>query len=260
MDSLFFIASKTLGMAVRVETWLVVLLALAVLAGARHRHRAALRLTGIALSLTACLAAFPLATPLLASLEGQYPANPQIPDRIDGIIVLGGAEDVGPYIRWGMIGLNDGAERVIAGAELARRFPQAKLVFTGGAQSLIHDDSTRHPSQMTRDLWLSLGIPADRILLEDQSRNTAENAAFTRALVVPQEGQVWLLVTSAFHMPRAMETFRRNGWTGITAWPVDFRAGSRTLRLEWRLDDHLSDVNVALKEHLGLLAYRVAGK
>lgn len=260
MDSLFFIASKTLGMAARVETWLVILLALAVLAGVRRRHRAALRLTGIALSLTACLAAFPLATPLLALLEGQYPANPQLPDRIDGIIVLGGAEDTGPYARWGIIGLNEGAERVIAGAELARRFPQAKLVFTGGAESLIYGDSTLYPSQMTRDLWLSLGIPADQILLEDQSRNTAENAAFTRALVTPQEGQVWVLVTSAFHMPRAMETFQRNGWTGVTAWPVDFRSGGKALRLEWRLDDHLADANVALKEYLGLLVYRVAGK
>ena len=260
MDSLFFIASKTVGMAARVETWMLLLLAAAVLAAAWGRARLARRLTALAFLSVLALTAFPLATPLLASLERQYPPAPALPAQVDGIIVLGGAEDVGPFARWGVTGVNGGGERLTAGVELARRFPQAKLIFTGGSASLIYSDAHTAPAQMTRALWLSLGVPDTQILLEDRSRNTAENAIFTRDLMQPKDGEVWILVTSAWHMPRSMETFQRNGWTGLVAWPVDFRSGGQMFRLEWRLDDHLQDADVALKEYLGLLAYRIAGK
>lgn len=179
---------------------------------------------------------------------------------MDGIIVLGGAEDTGAFVRWGLPGLNEAGERVTEGAALARRFPQAKLVFTGGMASLVYSDATQVPSQMTTAIWRSLGVPEGQIVLEERSRNTSENAIFTRDLVQPQPGQTWVLVTSAWHMPRAVETFQRNGWTGIVPWPVDFRSGGQALRLEWRLDDHLQDADVALKEFLGLIVYRVAGK
>lgn len=260
MDELFFIASKTIGMAARVETWLVLLFGLGLFGLWRGRLRLARWALSFGFAALLAITAFPLATPLLASLELHYPPNPALPERVDGIIVLGGAEDVGAYARWKLIGLNAGGERMTAGVELARRFPDAKLIFTGGTASMIYDDAHTLPSAMTRTLWLSLGVPEAQIVLEDRSRNTSENAIFTRELVQPQEGQFWILVTSAFHMPRSMETFQRNGWTGLIPWPVDFRSGNQTFRFDWRLDDHLQDADVALKEYLGLLAYRWAGK
>lgn len=260
LDEIFFIASKTLGMVARVETWLLLILALALLTLWRGRARAARIWAGLAFALTFALTVFPLGTPLLTSLERQYPPLPELPAQVDGIIVLGGAEDSMAFATWGLPGLNAGGERMTAGVELARRFPEAKLIFTGGSASLIHDDVSTVPSQMTRALWLSLGVPQAQILLEDRSRNTSENAIFTRQIIQPQEGQVWLLVTSAWHMPRSMETFTRNGWNGLIAWPVDFRSSGQMFRWEWRLDDHLQEANLALKEHLGLIAYRWAGK
>lgn len=260
MDSLFFIASKTVGMIARVESWFLALLLLAVLLGAMGRQLAMRRVVGLTFVLTLALTIFPLGTPLMRSLEAQYPANPALPDHVDGIIVLGGAEDMGPSTLWGVYATNEGGERLFAGAELARRFPQAQLVFTGGAASLVYEDSTFGPSQMTKALWISLGVAEAQIVIEDQSRNTSENASLTKALVAPKEGEVWVLVTSAFHMPRSVETFQRNGWPGIVAWPVDFRSGENSLRAEWRLDDHLSDLNVALKEYMGLTVYRWRGK
>jgi uncharacterized SAM-binding protein YcdF (DUF218 family) len=260
MDSLFFIASKTVGMIARVETWMLALLAIAVVLGLLGRARAALRWSIATFALLLAFTLFPLATPLLAGLERQYPATPDLPAQVDGIIVLGGAEDTGAYARWGVTGMNAGGERMTAGVELARRFPQAKLIFTGGTASLVYNDAHTLPSRMTRDLWLSLGVPPAQIVLEDRSRNTSENAIFTRDLIGPQDGQTWILVTSAWHMPRSVETFQRNGWTGLIPWPVDFRSTNQTFRLEWRLDDHLQEADVALKEYLGLLAYRLAGK
>ena len=117
------------------------------------------------------------------------------------------------------------------------------------------------PSEMVRDLWTGLGIAPDRILLEQNSRNTAENASFTRDLVTPGTGETWVLVTSAFHMPRAYQTFERQGWTGLVAWPVDFRSGDLADgRGIWRLDRNLFGVNLALKEYLGTLVYGITGR
>ena len=260
MDNLFFIASKTLGMIVRVETWIVAGMIVTVLAGVMGRGRLARWAGLVTLIVTLGMTVFPLANPLLARLESQYPPSPALPDKIDGIIVLGGAEDTMAYARWGLTGLNEGGERMTEGAILARRFPQAKLIFTGGSASLVYDDDPNSPSAMTHALWRALGVPEAQITLETRSRNTSENAIFTKDIIQPQPGQNWLLVTSAFHMPRSMETFARNGWTGLIAWPVDFRSGESMWRAEWRLDEHLTEADVTFKEYLGLLAYRWAGK
>lgn len=259
-DDLFFIASKTLGMAARAESWLILLAVLALLAAWRGRLRAVRLWAGLCALALAGLTVLPLGDPLLARLEGQYPPRPAVTGPVDGIIVLGGAEDVAPLRRWGQPALNAGGERAIAAAELARRFPEARLIYTGGMAALGGDAQPGDPSRIMTDIWRSLGLPDDRIVTEALSRNTSENARFTRDLIRPQPGQRWLLVTSAFHMPRAMETFARAGWTGLVAWPVDYRSGSMVQGAGWQLDSHLSNLDLALKEYLGLVAYRLAGE
>lgn len=257
MDELFFIASKTVGMLARAESWLVILMALGLWLTWRGR-RAGLAFQAVALVLLLALTMFPLANPLMRGLERQYPAEPAL-GRVDGIIVLGGGEDLAAYARWGGYEFNDAGERLVAGVELARRFPDAKLIYTGGTAGLLANPDPGLPSRMVREFWLRMGVPERQIALEARSRNTAENAVFSKAMIQPVEGQTWVLVTSAWHMPRAMETFRRNGWQGLVAWPVDFRASGPAFRMEWRLDDHLVALDTALKEELGILAYRLAG-
>ena len=259
MADLFFIASKTLGLATRVETWLLAMLLLASWSLARGRSRAAGLWLGLATAAILLIGAYPLGFPLLRGLEARYPAAPAV-TRVDTILVLGGDEDLDPYRTWHQMAVNDAAERLIEGAILARRFPQARLVFTGGAGSLGDRGDAGDPSAINRDAWAALGVDPARILLERASRNTSENARFSLAVVKPQAGEVTLLVTSAFHMPRAMETFQRAGWPGLVAWPVDFRSGRMPLVPAWHLDKNLGDIDVALKEYVGLLAYRIAGK
>jgi uncharacterized SAM-binding protein YcdF (DUF218 family) len=257
MDSLFFVASKTLGLAARAETWGLLLLALALFGLWRGRHR----LAGVALTLafagTLALTLLPLGDLILRPLEAAFPARPDLA-RVDGIIVLGGAETMGAHRDWGGLQVNEAAERLIEGALLARRFPEARLVFTGGSATVGRSEDTTDPSDMVRELWLGLGIAPARITLEQTARNTAENARLSAALVQPQPGETWVLVTSAFHMPRAHETFVGAGWTDMIAWPVDFRSGDLAgLRGIWRLDRNLLGLNLALKEYLGMLAYRI---
>jgi uncharacterized SAM-binding protein YcdF (DUF218 family) len=260
MDGLFFIASKTLGMASRLESWALLVLALSCLALWRGRVRVAGAGLGLLFAATLALTVFPLGDLLLRPLEAQYPAAPAV-ERVDGIIVLGGAEETGAHRLWGGYQANEAGERLVEAAVLAHRFPAARLVFTGGTARVGGVEDTTDPSVMARDLWIGLGIAPERIVLEQESRNTAENAAMAREMVRPAAGETWVLVTSAFHMPRAVEVFRRQGWDGIVPWPVDFRSGDLADgRGIWRFDRNLSGVNVALKEYLGTLAYRMVGK
>jgi uncharacterized SAM-binding protein YcdF (DUF218 family) len=155
--------------------------------------------------------------------------------------------------------MNAAGERFVAGVELARRFPEAKLVYTGGTAGLLGNPDPGAPSRMVDAFWRDMGVPKAQVLLEGKSRTTAENALFTKDLLQPQPGQQFVLVTSAWHMPRAMQTFAAAGWTGLTAWPVDFRSVPR-MRAGWRLDEHLVEADLALKEYLGQFAYWLAGK
>jgi uncharacterized SAM-binding protein YcdF (DUF218 family) len=260
METLFFIASKTIGMAARVETWALLLMVLALWGLWRGRNRLAGTALTILFTGTLALTLLPLGDLLLDPLERSFPARPDLA-QVDGIIVLGGAETTGAYRLWGGPQLNEAGERLIEGAMLAHRYPTARLIFTGGSASVGRTEDTTDPSEMVRDMWIDLGIDPARITLEQASRNTAENARLTHDLVAPKPGETWVLVTSAFHMPRAHETFARNGWEGITPWPVDFRSGDLAgLRGIWRLDRNLLGVNLALKEYLGTLAYRITGK
>jgi uncharacterized SAM-binding protein YcdF (DUF218 family) len=260
METLFFIASKTVGMAARVESWALLLMALALFGLWRGRHRLAGWSLSILFTGTLALTLLPLGDLLLDPLERSFPARPDL-TKVDGIIVLGGAETTGAYRLWGGPQLNEAGERLIEGAMLAHRFPNARLIFTGGSATVGREEDTTDPSKMVLGTWEALGIAPGRITLEQASRNTTENARLTHELVQPKPGETWVLVTSAFHMPRAYETFARNGWDGVTAWPVDFRSGDLAgLRGIWRLDRNLLGVNLALKEHLGTLVYRIIGK
>ena len=142
---------------------------------------------------------------------------------------------------------------------MARRYPDARLVFTGGSANVKQDGLDE--ARGVRDLWLSLGVPEARMMFEDKSRNTFENATMTRDLVHPKPGEVWLLVTSAGHMPRSMGIFRRIGWP-LVAYPVDYRTfgDARDYKISWNALDALKRLESGLHEWVGLVAYRLSGK
>ena len=106
-----------------------------------------------------------------------------------------------------------------------------------------------------------MGLDQGDVVYEDRSRNTFENALFTRDLVKPKEGERWLLVTSAMHMPRAVGVFRKVGFP-VIAYPVDFRTNGEFWRAGVPGDtgSAVSMVENAMHEWLGLIAYRLTGK
>jgi uncharacterized SAM-binding protein YcdF (DUF218 family) len=157
-----------------------------------------------------------------------------------------------------MPSLNAAAERLTTFVALARRYPNAKLVFTGGSGALIPGDAVE--ADGARMLLESLGVPADRVLFESASRTTYDNALMSRTLALPRDGQTWLLVTSASHMPRSVGAFRRAGWQ-VQAWPVGYKTyHMRYPVFSLMLGDKIAGVDWAVHEWVGLVAYRLLGR
>lgn len=189
-------------------------------------------------------------------LEDAVPRPASLP-RVDGILVLGGAvrEDVSADRE--ITALNAAAERMTEAVVLARRYPQARIVFSGGSGRLLRHETSE--AEQARRLFDALGVPEARIVYESASRTTWENAALTRRIVVPAQGEVWLLVTSALHMPRAVRIFGALGWN-LTPWPVAYRTSRRGLRWIEAPGERIASLDVAVHEWLGLLAYTLAAR
>ena len=261
MDTLFFILSKVVWAFLKPESWIVFGLALTCIFLWRQRVAGAFVCAGTTLAFVLVVGIFPIGAWLLRPLEAQHPPNPQL-ERVDGIIVLGGGEVASIH---GQAQVNAGAERFIEAMSLARRYPQAKIMFSGGSGSLSDLGTVPGLSAETAELFFdAMGLDQERLLLEPASRNTTENAEMSLLLAQPKPDETWVLVTSAFHMPRAMRSFERAGWTGLVAWPTDFRAVSDAApawdfreRIDWELAHNLDSLNVVAKEFVGRIVYNL---
>ncbi|SDI32437.1 YdcF family protein [Aliiruegeria lutimaris] len=264
MDTIFFILSKVVWTCLKPETWIVVGLVATCLLLWRRRVAGAMVSTLVTLIFVLVVGYFPIGAWLLRPIEAQYPPNPPL-ERVDGIIVLGGGEWAPIH---GQPQVNEGAERFIEAMTLARRFPEAKVMFTGGSGALSDLGTVPGLSAGTAELFFSaMGLEQERLLLEPASRNTAENAEMGLALAQPAPDETWVLVTSAFHMPRAMRSFEAVGWTGLVAWPSDFQAVSGAApkwsfkeNTGWWLALNLESLNVAAKEYVGQIIYRLTNR
>lgn len=195
---------------------------------------------------------------MLNPLEERF-ARPPLPEKVDGIVVLGGGFEGAINLVRGGYELNSGGDRMVETAILARRFPTARVVVSGGTGELFLEgegDAATAPRLLT-----ALGVTADRLILENKSRNTYENAVFTKGLVTPKPGETWLLVTSAFHMPRAKALFDKAGFATIP-WPVDYRTTGREGIGLFRDNpaDSLQVTTMAIREWIGLFAYWISGR
>lgn len=254
---MFFVAAKIFWLLASPLHLLLILLLAGLILSPLWRHGQALALAAaIALAL---IVFSPASALLIRPLEDRFPGKSEIMPPPTGIIVLGGAVDEGVARARDQVALNDAAERMTEGAALARLYPEARLVFSGGSSALI--DDTAKEADVARRLWRELGVPESQTLFEDRSRNTYENALFTKELIDPKNGERWLLVTSAFHMPRAVGIFRALG-IEVEAFPVDYRTfgDARDFRPPGDGARAILNFETAAREWTGLLVYRLAGK
>lgn len=256
---MLFVLSKVLGFVATPSNDLILLGLLGLLLMVTPWRRIGTRLMVSSILLLAIAGYSPIGDLLLQPLEDRFPPWDQTHGPPDGIVVLGGAisPDVSAARREPQ--LNEAAERITAAVDLARRYKSAKLVYSGGNGGLLFSDAME--ADQARVLLLRLGVPPEQLTIERKSRNTAENAAFTRTLMQVRPGQRWLLVTSAAHMPRAIGVFRKIGFP-VEAYPVDWRTGGPsdvTVPFD-RLSAGLARLDTAMHEWVGLVAYWIAGK
>jgi uncharacterized SAM-binding protein YcdF (DUF218 family) len=195
---------------------------------------------------------------MIRPLEDRFVRPSPMPESVDAIIVLGGSTLGRVSTARGVSELNEAGDRLTEAVILAQRYPQARIVYSGGI-GLI-DQAGETEAETAQRLLLAMGIAPDRIVLESQSRNTDENAGLTAALIEGNEGTN-LLVTSAFHMPRSVGLFRHVG-LDVLAWPTDYRSsGQEGFRLDFANPIHnLNTASIAIKEWIGLLAYHWTGR
>jgi uncharacterized SAM-binding protein YcdF (DUF218 family) len=256
---MFFYLSKIAWFFLQPLNLAIFLLLAGFIAGWFRRRKLAGSSATLAFLVLALSAWTSLGALMLNPLEERFQRPVPPPDRVAGIVVLGGGLEGAINLARGGYELNSGGDRFVEAAVLARRYPDARVVVSGGVGTLVLEgegDAVSAPR-----LLAALGVAADRLILEDRSRNTYENAVFTKRLVTPKPGETWLLVTSAFHMPRAKALFDRAGFE-TEPWPVDYRTSGRegiSLFAD-NATDALSNTTTALREWTGLFAYWLAGR
>jgi uncharacterized SAM-binding protein YcdF (DUF218 family) len=201
----------------------------------------------------------PLGKILIEPLEERFPPWDASSGAPDGIVVLGGAIEPELVTARRASELNEAAERITVIAQLARLYPSARILYSGGNGSLIPRGGSE--AHIAGALLETLGVPAKRLILEDRSRTTAENAEFSRRLAMPKPGERWLLVTSAYHMPRSIGAFRKAGFP-VEAYPVDYRtAGTASAWIPFdSVAAGLGRTDTAAREWVGLLIYWLTGR
>lgn len=235
---------------------LVLVLAIVLLRG-RYRRLGRRLLAGL-LAFGIVVAVLPLGEWLTLPLENRFAQLKALPARVDGIVVLGGAVDQFVSRARGQPAVNSSAERLVAFAELARKYPSAILLFSGGSGKLFRQDIKE--AEAAAGFLEQLGLDTARVRFEARSRNTAESAVNAHALARPKQGAVWLLITSARHMPRAYGLYRAAGWR-IVPYPVDYLTDGRfRLRLGFDFAGGLGGLGAALKEWIGLTYSYVSGR
>ena len=222
------------------------------------RHRRAATVSGLALAVLLIASLSPFGNMLFTPLEQRFPYSAYPDQPVDGIIIIGGSYDTVSHSYESDIVLQEDTKPVSVVPDLARRYPNAKIIFSGGTSDTSNPGLSE--AAIVKQIFVSWGIPADRILTEDQSQTTEENARFSARLLQPTAQSRWLLVTSSYQMPRAMGAFRK---AGFDVWA--FPAGPRTHGWQdfwWpssTATDNLRRVDLAIHEWLGLVDYRLRG-
>lgn len=254
---MFFLASKLFWLVAQPISIVFLLMLVAVLAVSRGRKTLALVALVFGLLVQGTVSFTNFGYLVIQPLEDSFAVPVSPPERVDAIIMLGGATLERPSSARQTAELNEAGDRLTTTLWLARKYPDAKIVISGGSGAL--SDEGEAEARTAERFFLAFGIAPDRLVLEGASRNTEENVAFTKGLL--GEASSIVLVTSAYHMPRSVGIFEKAG-ISVIPWPTDYRTpGPREPSFD--IANPVQNLNVstiAIKEWVGLLVYNLTGK
>lgn len=256
---MFFVLSKTLGYLLLPTNLLIAVGFVGAILMVTRFASLGRKLVIAAVLLLVICGLSPLGKILLYPLEQRFPSWDAASGAPDGIIVLGGSIEADLSAVHNTPVVRGAPDRIIAAAALAKRYPNARVLFSGGSANLISNDARE--ADFAGAIFEGLGVDKSRLVMERGSRNTQENAQFSKALVSPKDGECWLLVTSAFHMPRSVGLFRKAGFD-VQPYPVDWRVGGRDDLFSFSnvAVDGLGRTDLAVREWIGLITYWATGK
>lgn len=259
---MFFLAAKILWVIAKPLHLVLILLSLAALLSFSRWRRLGVWLTGmLALALLA-LTVLPIGAWTLAPLERRFAPYAAADGPVTGIILLGGSAvnlDISRQVGHAVPG--NAAHRLVEFLRLARLYPKARLLICGGSGKVggVQDVRWDREGPVIAEYLISQGIARDRLLVEARSRDTRENAMLGHALARPKASDRWLLVTSSWHMPRAMASFRAFDWPVLAAPPARSQNGQTGFDLRFDLGLGMRNISLAAHEYVGLLAYWLKG-
>lgn len=253
MSDLLFILSKILWLLIKPSHILLIMLIAGILRLILSGGRKGRRLITLATIALLVLGFVPAGDWLARGLEDRFRRPQVLPVDITGVIVLGGGQSTDIAASRNVLALNDAAERMVEGLAMALRYPDAKLVFSGHSAALLETDASE--VQVNAAFIELMQFDPARVIYEDRSRNTFENALNSQELLDPQVDDVWILITSAMHMPRAMGIFGKLGWR-VIPYPTDYQTTvDMRFITEFDLSARLVLLDAVTREYVGLLAY-----
>ena len=200
----------------------------------------------------------PIGNYLIYQIEKEYHSNTEIPENIDGILILGGATDALMFKEYGQISLNGSAERLVESVDIIRKHQNAKVIFSGGSGVLNRPDLGH--SDVAKFFYKKMGLDTNRLIFENSSRNTYENILFSKKIIIPKKNEKWLLITSASHMKRAQLVAEKNNWNFIP-YAVDFK-NLKNFKFIFNLNllSNINSFQQGSHEWLGLVSYYLMGR
>jgi len=253
---MFFYAAKLISMVIFPLPLFLIVTALFLSLSPRFRWK---RLYVVFFALFWMVSTPALSQFLIRSLENDFPSTPVAGvDPADAIVLLGGM--ILPQKSSERPEFDTAADRLFAAEELLHAKKAPLLLISGGTGLVIQDVARPEAELLAEWLVRRNGHPLP-LLVESRSRNTAENALYSASLLIEKRDKKRIiLVTSAFHMERALRCFRKVGFT-VVPFPVDYRSFDFIPGPEFFLPgpDALQNTTIALKEYLGLVAYRIKG-
>lgn len=258
MDSLFFVLSKIYWLFGKPDTLMLILLTVvAIFVVIAAPHSKSVRFLSFVVLIAWFVAVLPLSSWLFGPLETRFP-KPEFPaeEEIGGVVVLGGAEYIGRSDSQGSLQLNEMGERILEMNRLLHLYPNSQFIYTSGSGSALKQG--KKGADYVKDYFAGIDMN-DRIDYERESRNTFENALYSKK-IMKNTDKPWLLVTSAFHMPRSVGIFSKQG-IPVIPYPVDYWSTPAKIdSLYIGFADNFVSINMAAREWTGLTAYWLAGK
>jgi uncharacterized SAM-binding protein YcdF (DUF218 family) len=258
MEDVFFLISKLAWGLLSPLSFIFALFTVGTLALYVGKQGIAKIILSFGALISTLLWAYPIGDVLMYPLESRFTAPMTMPVDVDGIIQLGGGEELVPSISWNTTELGEAGDRYLATASLAKRYPDRPILFTGGS-GFVNLQNNLKEAEIAQAILSELGVDTDRIILESESRNTFENFVYVKSKLPKRDGR-YLLVTSAFHQPRAVGIARKLN-INVIPYPVDYRSHHAALRdIDFRAYQHFKTMEYAWKEWIGLTVYYFTGK